>query len=117
MTDEERDAVIEECARAVEAWKVKAGPNDAETVHAHNFALNDAATSIRALASAPAAATGGQWEALIDKLDGDSLDAICEVIGSPKLYNDGKSMMRKWFLDRLRAALPLPPDPAQGGRE
>lgn len=45
---------------------------------------------------------------IVDKLDGDSLDAICEVIGAPKLYNDGKSAMRAWFLTRLRALADAP---------
>lgn len=36
------------------------------------------------------------------KLDDESLDAIMEVIGAPRLYNEGKSAMREWFLDRLR---------------
>lgn len=38
----------------------------------------------------------------IEKLESDSLDAICEVIGAPREYNSGKSAMREWFLDRLR---------------
>ncbi len=47
----------------------------------------------------------------IDKLESDSLDAIVEVIGAPKLYNDGKSAMRDWFLGRLRRMIP-PVEPA-----
>lgn len=42
------------------------------------------------------------------KLDDDSLDAIIEVIGSPRLYNDGKSAMRRWFLRRLRQLWNIP---------
>ncbi len=43
-----------------------------------------------------------ELEQAIAKLEADSLDAIVEVIGAPKLYNDGKSAMRNWFLVRLR---------------
>ncbi|MCZ8104029.1 MAG: hypothetical protein O9972_39810 [Burkholderiales bacterium] len=39
---------------------------------------------------------------LIKKFEDDSLDAICEVIGAPREYNNGKSAMRDWFLRRLR---------------
>ncbi|KMO21386.1 hypothetical protein SQ03_03260 [Methylobacterium platani JCM 14648] len=46
-------------------------------------------------------------------LDDDSLDAIMEVIGSPKLYNSGKSVMREWFLRRLRVLWQLPEPPAE----
>lgn len=41
-------------------------------------------------------------EGLIEKLDRESLDYICECVGSPKERNDGKSAMRGWFLARLR---------------
>ena len=43
----------------------------------------------------------------IQKLDDDSLDYIIEVIGSPRLYNDGKGAMRDWFLKRLRKYVKL----------
>lgn len=42
------------------------------------------------------------------KLDGDSLDAMIEVVGEGpdfKRYNQGKSAMREWFLRRITAAL------------
>ena len=42
------------------------------------------------------------------KLDDDSLDAIVEVVGSPALYNQGKSQMRAWFLGRLRRLWGVP---------
>lgn len=48
---------------------------------------------------------------IYDKLDNDSLDAIIECIGSPRLYNDGKSQMRQWFLSRLRRLWDLPEPP------
>ncbi len=44
-------------------------------------------------------------KALIEKLESDSLDAICEVIGAPREYNNGKGAMRDWFLHRLKAAV------------
>ena len=50
----------------------------------------------------------------LEKLEGDSLDAICEVIGAPKQYNDGKSAMRKWFLTRIDAALAAKPSQDAG---
>lgn len=40
------------------------------------------------------------------KLDGDSLDAMMEVVGEGpefKRYNEGKSAMRTWFLRRISA--------------
>lgn len=39
---------------------------------------------------------------VVAKLEADSLDAIVEVIGAPKSYNDGKAAMRDWFIERLR---------------
>lgn len=47
------------------------------------------------------------------KLDDDSLDAIMEVIGSPRLYSSGKSAMRQWFLRRLRLLWNLSEPPSE----
>jgi hypothetical protein len=52
-----------------------------------------------------------QRERLYKKLDDDSLDAICEVMGEGlnfAYYNKGKSAMREWFLRRLRLEWDLP---------
>ena len=74
------------------------------------------------IAAAPETTGAGRedMETTLKKLDDDSLDAIMEVIGSPKLYNDGKSMMRTWFLARLRRLWNIPPkaqEAAGAGRE
>lgn len=55
-------------------------------------------------------------EGAFAKLDGDSLDAIVEVVGEGanfRAYNEGKSFMRTWFLRRLARLwnLPAPDEP------
>ena len=52
-----------------------------------------------------------QYEQALDKLDGDSLDAIMEAIGEGEKfasYNLGKSKVRDWFLRRIYALIARP---------
>lgn len=41
-------------------------------------------------------------QALIEKLESDSLDFVMECVGSSRERNKGKEAMRQWFLARLR---------------
>ena len=60
---------------------------------------------------------------LIAKLQGECLDNICECIGAPKEYNDGKAAMRDFIFKRLAKHLasqgyltkPLPKPPTKEG--
>jgi hypothetical protein len=52
---------------------------------------------------------------LVAALASASQDAIMEVVGAPKQYNDGKEAMRQWFLARLPDALQSLSASAQGG--
>ena len=40
---------------------------------------------------------------IIKALEDESLDFIMECVGAPRDYNDGKSAMRDWFLNKLKA--------------
>jgi hypothetical protein len=64
-------------------------------------------------------------KALFWKLESDSLDNICECIGSPELYSKGKSAMRDFMLGRISRALGMnwkptekpAPEPVPGADE
>ena len=106
-------AHLVDCINALLAFDAEGAlvPNGLGGPHSHaSILLSSAAARLRACAIDPIAPAKGAegWETIIEKLDDDSLDAIMEVVGSPKLYNDGKSAMRKWFLDRLRALAAAP---------
>lgn len=50
----------------------------------------------------------GRIRSALEKLEGDSLDAMIEVIGEGpefKRYNQGKSSMREWFLRRVNSMI------------
>jgi len=91
-----RREALEEAARDL----LRFGERD--KLYAHQ-----AAARVRALIDTPAPQTDGMvlTNALINRLDSDSLDVIMEVVGEgPEFaqYNKGKSVMRAWFLATLR---------------
>lgn len=70
---------------------------------------SDVAPPSTAVSGPPLPHTGSSE--LYASLEGDSLDAIMEVIGEGsnfRRYNEGKSAMRSWFLGRLRRIWGLP---------